>query len=228
MRLASGQTLGEAARDYHQPIAAASRRERELAWHRLLGSVRSVAEAVAYAHDHGVIHCDLKPGNIVVGEHGETTLLDWGMARLCGSPETALAGPAGIAPQPAIAGTPAYMAPEAVDGLADPRTDVFGLGAVLYEVLTGRSPHGWSDGMPPCDWQSRVREACIERPGKTGPAVPRALATICVRALAREPGDRYQSAAEFADDLRACLALNTCATRRPGWSAKLASLWRRR
>jgi serine/threonine protein kinase len=124
-----------------------------------------VCDAVAFAHARGIVHRDLKPGNIMVGEFGEALVLDWGIARSLGEPAA-----------DAVAGTPGFMAPEQAAGLAGPpdaRTDVFGLGAILRELLR-RSPD----------------------------AAPRPLLAIIARATAFDPARRYPGAERLAEDLR--------------------------
>ena len=158
----------------------------------------NVANAVAFAHSRGVAHCDLKPGNVIVGDFGEAVILDWGMARRLGHPDAGARG--------AVAGTPDYMAPEQTDGFADERSDVFGLGAVLYELLTARSPQGWQEGARPSDWVEKVRAARFERPRQIDPDASRALEAICLRALQRDPTQRYPSAAQFALELKRYIA----------------------
>ncbi|MCI0539516.1 MAG: serine/threonine protein kinase, partial [Verrucomicrobiales bacterium] len=193
MRLVNGQTFAERIRDFHQPPVGRTPHEQRLLWNQLVQSFVKVCEAMVHAHARGVLHRDLKPGNVVVEEAGDPVILDWGMATrvsMCG------------ASLDAVAGTPDYMPPEQADGLADIRSDVFGLGAILYEVLTGRSPHGWSDGARPADWMRIVREAQFQRPRRLRPQAPRALEAICMKSLARAPKDRYQSAVELLEDVR--------------------------
>lgn len=224
MRLVNGQTLGEQIRDYHQPQFERSAVESSLLWHRLLQSFVAVCDVVAYAHAHQVLHRDLKPGNVLVGEFGETVTLDWGMARRmpAGTPAPAAgeatvperANAAGQAnptppdelPARTVEGTPQYMAPEQADGVSDARSDVFGLGAILYEILASRPPHDWPDGFPPAEWQRLVREAQFPKPRQLNPRAPKALEAICLKALQREPATRYQRADEMAQDMRRYLA----------------------
>src|SRR5262249_30889176 len=115
----------------------------------LLPNLIAVAEAVAYAHSRGVIHRDLKPPNVMVGAFGETQVVDWGLAKYLSSPEASLEPPASDAAVAAVSGTvigavvgtPAYMAPEQARGEPlDARADVYALGAILYQVLTGTAP----------------------------------------------------------------------------------------
>jgi serine/threonine protein kinase len=193
LRLVDGEPLSTLIRDYHHAPGDRRSAEQRLLWHRLLQAFVTACDALAYAHRHGVLHRDLKPGNVVVGEVGETVVLDWGLgARGEGNGE--------------LVGTPEYMPPEQADGLADARSDVFGLGTVLYELLTGRAPHAWSDRTRPVDWPQCVRQAAFPRPRGLNPEAPRALEAICLKALARDPAERYQSAAVLAQDVRRYLA----------------------
>ena len=223
MRLADGQTLGESIRDYYLPPIDRARDEQRLFWNQLLQAFASACDAMAYAHARGVLHCDLKPGNIIVGQFGETAILDWGMAKrmaplaTCSStavspPQDDVLGEVSAAEDcetltsTIVAGTPQYMPPEQADGITDERSDVFGLGAVLYEMLTSRPPYAWPEGTRPVDWQRVVREARFVAPRRLRAQTPRSLEAICLKALARQPADRFQSAAELGKDVRRYLA----------------------
>ena len=163
-------------------------------WH--LRVLLQVCSAVHFAHSRGVLHRDLKPENVMIGEFGEVYLVDWGIAismRDDGSGRMPLATHGH-----GVAGTPAYMAPEMLDGDATrlgPRTDVYLLGAVLYEVVTGRAPHEGETFM------AIVQSVVMSAPS-LGPEVPGELAAIIRRAMARDPEDRFAS----ADELRLALA----------------------
>lgn len=164
-----------------------------------------VCDAVSFAHGRGVIHCDIKPANIMVGSYGQVYLMDWGLAIT--TPAYAQGSVKGWTPRPlrpgTVAGSPAYMAPEQASGLVDQideRTDVFGLGATLYRVLTGISLYSERSvaatvqrarqGDPP-HCQSVVRDVRL----------PPELCRIAMKALARRPEDRYPSAAALKLDL---------------------------
>ncbi len=193
MRLVRGERFSDRIGNYHHPSSARGRRERRTLRNELLQAFVAVCDAIAYAHANGVLHRDLKPGNIVVEESGRAVILDWGMAT-----PTAQGGSRSTA---VVAGTPDYMPPEQADGIADTRSDVFGLGAILYEILTGRPPHVWSDGVRPAEWLEVVRQAQIVHPRRLNRRTPRALAAACMKALAREPDGRYQSAADLAREV---------------------------
>ena len=163
----------------------------------LLGHYLDACYAMAYAHAQGVIHRDLKPENIMVGAFGETQVVDWGLARRLddGGAEDA---DAGVTRQGAVLGTPAYMSPEQARGEpADRRADVWGLGAVLHEVLAGAPP--------PREAPSGARGATAAR-GALGREVPAELAAIVARTLAEDPDERYPDAGALAEDVAAFLA----------------------
>lgn len=151
-----------------------------------------ICNAVDYAHDCGIIHRDLKPENVMVGEFGEVYLLDWGIAvSIDDEPSSRLTSIADV-DQPA--GTPAYMAPEMTDGegeLLGPHTDVFLLGAMLHEALTGRPPYGGETVF------QIMLKAHRCQPPEFDESVPPELAAICRRAMARDPDDRYPSVRAF-------------------------------
>jgi eukaryotic-like serine/threonine-protein kinase len=222
MRLVLGDTLQDRVRAHF--AAGGGRHGRR----ELVQLLVSVCEAVAYAHAHHVWHRDLKPGNVKVGEFGEVTVLDWGLLKVhqAGAPEPEPGAPALPAsgqttetPANAPGGTPpdgsssgvvgslAYMPPEQARGESDPRSDLFSLGAILYEILTGRPPYAPEPGESPAALFERVQAARFARPRKAGGrSVPRALEAVCLKALAPRPADRYGSAEELAADLRRWLA----------------------
>jgi len=154
-----------------------------------------VAHAVHYAHEQGVLHRDLKPGNILLDSHGEPLVSDFGLAR-CEAVSSYLTRSL------ASFGTPGYIAPEQADGPAanlTPAADVYSLGAILFELLTGRLPFVGDNAFA-------VMKQSAEQPAprlrSLKPKADRDLEIICARCLERDPGDRYQSAAEVADDLQ--------------------------
>ncbi len=212
MRLVKGRTLREAAADYHAKRGRGEAGPLDLA--ALLQAFVAVCNAVAYAHACGIIHRDLKGENVVLGEFGEVIVLDWGLAKALDAPAEGPAPPAaggaaadGTATvQGQVLGTPAYMAPEQAAGQADRigrHTDVYGLGALLYQVLTGQPPFA-GDGAG--EVLRRVRDEEPARPRRHNRAVPAALEAVCLCALAKRPEDRYPSVAELARDVQRWLA----------------------
>ena len=154
-----------------------------------------VAEALAFAHERGIVHRDVKPGNIMLLPDGRVKIMDFGIARL--------ADPAVKTATGLLLGSPRYMAPEQVAGRPfDHRADIFSLGVVLYEALTGVSPFGGND-IPQLMFS--VMNAAVTPASRLNPALPPVLDYILARALKKEPDERYGSAAEFASDLRASL-----------------------
>src|SRR5262249_42515922 len=155
-----------------------------------------VAALLHRVHGSHVWHRDLKPANILIDTAGRPRLLDFGLACLSQFDEPA---------QPGTFGTPAYMAPEQArgeTGRIGPRTDVFGLGAVLYTLLTGQAPYRGSDMT---DVWEQAKRGRVQPPRQLNPGVPRALGRICVKALATEPAQRYASVAELERSLRSYL-----------------------
>jgi serine/threonine protein kinase/WD40 repeat protein len=166
-----------------------------------------VADALAYAHHQGILHRDIKPANILIDTEGTAWVTDFGLAKADDSTELTTQGD--------IVGTLRYMAPERFRGQADCRSDVYGLGLTLYEMLTLESPFGSGD-------RARLTERILQsdppRPRRLDPRIPRDLETIVLKAIAKEPGRRYESAAALADDLRRFLADRPIRARRtPPW-----------
>jgi tetratricopeptide (TPR) repeat protein len=175
----------------------------------LLPNVIAVTEAIAYAHSEGVIHRDLKPANILVGNYGETVVIDWGLAkdRADSGDETADASPfrssADATAVGKVMGTPAYMPVEQARGEPlDERADVYALGAILYHLLSGRPPY-YQEGETGIAWESLLARA-LSKPPEPLPSegLPPDLLAIVNRAMARERTERYASAGELAQDLR--------------------------
>jgi serine/threonine protein kinase len=188
--------------------------------------VATIAGAVHHAHQRGVIHRDLKPSNVMLARHrGESSeslvpqLTDFGLAKR-------LDGAAGLTETGVLLGTPGYMAPEqALCGEVGPFTDVYALGGILYELLTGEQPFRGESLLGTL--QQVVSDPPLS-PSRLRPGVPRDLEAICLKCLNKDPHDRYASAEELADDLRRYLAGQPVRVRRPKVWHQLASWVRRR
>jgi serine/threonine-protein kinase len=183
-----------------------------------LAVMRDVARAIAAAHALGIVHRDLKPANILVERTPagpRPVVMDFGLAR-------ELDGEAGLTASGAVLGTPAYMAPEQARGDAvDHRADIYGLGATLYELVTGRPPFPHA---PLAEALARVIHDEPVPPRRLAPALPADVETIALQCLAKDPARRYASARALADDLERCLAGEPIAGRRePAWRR-----WRQR
>lgn len=220
--------------DYHEAEARPGRdpgqSNQEL--RHLLNHLRSACLTIQYAHDNGVLHCDIKPDNIMTGEYGETYVVDWGLALLVGPmqdgvltqqtgtgttihPVSPRRGESRAAlhrdqggSRDYIGGSPAYMSPEHHQCTADrkltemtPACDIFSLGATLYQIITGVVPVNavTEEGYP--RRFARMRLADYINPRTLKPGLSKSLEAICLKAIAKDPGDRYESAKALADDL---------------------------
>ncbi|MBL8814899.1 MAG: serine/threonine protein kinase [Planctomyces sp.] len=229
MRLIQGVSLKEAVNRFHdgssgrkEGLAAersqvASSRYARLEFRQLLGRFVDVCQAVSYAHARGVLHRDLKPANIMLGDYGETLVVDWGLARVQGAesnseqepvlarrslPETllhqTLEGDA--------IGTPAYMSPEQAVGSLDqigPASDVYSLGATLYHLLTGSAPIQATSRQ---EALKAVQAGSFRRPRQVESTIPGSLEAVCLKAMSLHPSDRYSSPLQLAEEIDRYLA----------------------
>jgi serine/threonine-protein kinase len=221
MRFVEGKTLAKAVEEFHAPEKPGrDPSERSLCLRQLLGVFVAVCKTLAYAHSRGIVHRDLKPANIILGPYGETLVLDWGLAKqeeeespesgqeevevgegepwaLEGSLETPVGG---------AMGTPAFMSPEQAAGEWDvvgPASDIYSLGATLYALLTSQVPFARG---PWTQMQLRIQRGDFPPPRQVKKDMPRALEAVCLKAMARQPEERYASALDLAGDIEHWLA----------------------
>jgi serine/threonine-protein kinase len=215
MRFVRGDSLKESIERFHADTSLKNHPgRRSLELHKLLRRFTDVCNAIEYAHSRGVLHRDIKPGNVIVGRHGETLVVDWGLAKATGHADpdsgeltllpSSASGSAETLPGSAL-GTPAYMSPEQSEGNLErlgPRSDVYSLGATLYCLLTGRPP---LEG-DVAEVLRAVQRGEFRPPRALDPMIDRALEAICVKAVALNPDDRYGSCRALAEDVERWMA----------------------
>jgi eukaryotic-like serine/threonine-protein kinase len=208
MKIVEGGNLAERLEEYYgDPRAAAA-------------LVSTVARAVQHAHERGILHRDLKPSNILIDERGQPLVADFGLARRVEADST-------LTQTGAVLGTPSYMAPEQATGRSatvTTATDIHGLGAILYAILTGRPPFR---GETPLETLQQVKEKTPEPPSAIRRSIDRDLETICLKCLEKDPQSRYESAIAVAEDLERWLDGRTIVAR-PAGRAERAWRWCRR
>jgi len=249
MRFIKGDSLAEAIVRFHATgQAKRDPGQQMLSLRDLLRRFVDVCNAIAYAHSRGVLHRDLKPGNIMLGEYGETLVVDWGLAKAvgrndecrtmnhelkekgAGSFEPSLLIPRSSFPQTEMGravGTPAYMSPEQAAGRLDelgPASDVYSLGATLYHVLTGHAPF---EGANPGEVLRKVERGEFASPRRVMAQVPKALEAICLKAMALRLTDRYATPKELAADVDHWLADEPVAAYPESGLARAARWFRR-
>lgn len=222
MKILAGRTLHDSIQSFHR--LSRKHVDRTMRFNKLLRAFVDVCQAIAFAHKKNVIHRDLKPRNVIIGEFGETVVVDWGLAKfvvdtektVClNSKDTAVPSSSGSRKTKAsnasrtqngqILGTPSYLSPEQAAGKVDlqPASDVFALGAVLYEILVGQPAFLGNDT------QTIINNVCrgaFSPPRKVNRSIPAALNAICVRAMQQRIEDRYESANELAEEVNRFLA----------------------
>ncbi len=224
MRFVKGRTLTEAIQAYHQRRAKDSDVDAAGEFLRLLNVFVSICQTIAFAHSRNVIHRDLKGDNVILGDFGEVIVLDWGLAKRLDDqggedeedtsldPGATMAFAQDTEPSAAVTmqgeklGTPPYMAPEQATGQVDQidrRTDVYGLAAILYQILTGQPPFL---GASVVKILHRVIHSPPQPPTEVIPEIPVELERICLQGLAKNPDERQQSATEMADQIQNWIA----------------------
>lgn len=227
MRLVQGDHLGQAIRDFHSPPSQTPEALRALDGKKVYSSVEfltlvdrfiDACQAVRYAHARGVLHRDLKPGNILLGRFGETLIIDWGLARLRSLqnrpkniasksvPPRLLEVPSGSGSptmEGSFLGTPGYASPEQAQGDIDKiaeQSDIYSLGAILYHIITGIIPANGTNGDIGEVLDNTIRGHLVQ-PGEIDRGIPAGLTAIAMHAMSLRPEDRYQQVGDLIDDL---------------------------
>jgi serine/threonine-protein kinase len=237
MRFIRGDGLKEVIERFHADDSLKNNAGgRSLELRKLLRRFTDVCNAIDYAHSRGVLHRDIKPGNIILGKHGETLVVDWGLAKATGrsgpgADERTLVprstgGSAETLPGSAL-GTPAYMSPEQARGDLEhlgPRSDVYSLGATLYCLLTGKPP---MEGDDIGELLRRAQRGEFPPPRAITPTIDKALEAVCLKAMAMRPEDRYAMPRQLAEEIERWMADEPVEARREPWVA-YAARWARR
>ncbi|MFN7291689.1 MAG: protein kinase domain-containing protein [Pirellula sp.] len=231
MRFIQGDSLKEAITKFHSQYSQfKNTTERRLVERQLLRRFVDVCFAVDFAHSRGVLHRDIKPGNIMLGQYGETLVVDWGLAKIIGSStsydgtsQISISSGSNSAPTQvgSAVGTPAYMPPEQAAGQVDrlgPHSDTYSLGATLYHILTGRPPF---EGTNALEIIKLVIKGEFRPPRTINSEIPKSLESICVKAMALEPNDRYPSVRELAQDIERYLADEPVSSMKEPWTAQV-------
>ena len=234
MRLIRGDSLAQRIRTAHDPQSG----ETTVPITRLLRSFISVCYTIQYAHDRGVLHRDIKPDNIMLGPYDETLVVDWGLGKIvndeasgdathqrvpsgAGTPKStntnSFGDPTSATVVGTVVGTPAYMSPEQARGEVDRldgRSDVYSLGAVLFEIVCGQPMRPSSTSSDPIDLARQGSRRSIE---KAKPSTPKPLRAICDKATAVSPSHRYPDAASLASDVESYLSDEPITARPDRW-----------
>lgn len=239
MRFIKGDSLAEAIAHFHRGDQSKhDPGHRLMALRALLRRFIDVCNAIGYAHSRGVLHRDLKPSNIMLGHYGETLVVDWGLAKATGQAEETTGasehplrprsdGGSGPTQMGRVIGTPAYMSPEQAAGRLDalgPASDIYSLGATLYQVLTGKPP---VEGADAGEVLRKVERGWIVPPRKIDARLPKPLEAICLKAMSLQPAERYATPKELAEDIEHWLGDDPVGAWREPWNERLSRFFRR-
>jgi len=236
MRFVQGETLRTVIRDFH--VSHSKQDWSSLDGIRILRSFVTVCETIAYAHSKNVIHRDLKSSNVMIGAFGETLVLDWGLAKLLTDPEDPSSdlaqrtsgtlkpqlGPLGATLSGATLGTVGFMSPEQARGdwaNVKPASDIFSLGAILYQILTNQAPYQGDGAL------ASARDCAHLPPKAIAPSTPKPLAAVCMKAMQADPSQRYNTALELKNDIELYLADEPVSARRESIYERLQRTLRR-
>ena len=219
MRFVGKRTLLNAVEEYHDRVEAGE--VNSLGLHRLLNIFLDVCHAIAYAHSRGVIHRDLKPENIAIDNFGQVVVLDWGLAKVFEESELALkVNNSELFSDSAlmqtlsgeVVGTPSYMSPEQAAGqleLVDAKTDIYGLGGILFSILTGEAPHLKTLTKSAANISKALKQISTSetpRPSEVGKNVPDVLERICTKSMAVKRHLRFDSVEDLAEEVETWIA----------------------
>ncbi len=214
MRFIRGMNLQVALEDYHEKQASTA--DKQLEFRQLLSRFIDVCYAIEYAHSRAVIHRDLKPSNVMLGDYGETLVVDWGLAKSMGDgfeTEDSMEAPVTISDSASttktvlgrVVGTPTFMSPEQAAGRLDalgPCSDIYSLGATLYHLIVGEVPFKGTEEVV----LANVQTGRFKPPRELNANVPKPLQAICLKAMSRMSTDRYLTSRELAEDIERYLA----------------------
>lgn len=233
MRFIDGQTLDARLRQFHAERLEHGKRD-NVQFRNMLQAFISICKTIAYAHNRGIVHRDIKPDNVMLGRYGETIVVDWGLAvpvtreerfRVSGEKTLMPQTGSGSRRSDNAVGTPAYMSPEQASNLvATPANDIYSLGASLFKILTG-VPSITGDSLP--DIRSKILAGKIPKPSQPNNTLDMALERICLKAMSLQPHERYATALDLASEIERYLADEPVLAYTESRSEKLGRFFRR-